>query len=245
MKCIQTFSINVPSPKWGLWLMSWSHQFTIYFNVYLLEARVRSQGMWQVLLQPGSLSLATSSSTKLCASFLGHIFLKLIFTSEATLVWVILWTHRIKKEDNPLCIWLVLFFLMKLHCIPGLTPDHCQHFPFWLRVSKGHCWFPVRGHTLHQGTLAYVFSLNAHTLRKRQTGSHRSLRPGGEELERKSRFPLSSKPMFCCPLCLGLVFRRNPERSSCSVNQYTQYQGNGQDVEYISFFTSLISKNSS
>lgn len=56
--------------------MSWSHQFTIYLSVYLPEARVRSQGTWQVLLQPGSLSLATSSSTKLCASFLGHIFLK-------------------------------------------------------------------------------------------------------------------------------------------------------------------------
>lgn len=68
-----------------------------------------------------------------------------------------LWPHRIKKEEKTLLIWLVLFFFFKkLHCIPDLSPDHCELSLLWVYVFKGRRLLQVRI-PLHQA-LRCVFS---------------------------------------------------------------------------------------
>lgn len=152
-------------PAWGLWFMSTCHQFTILdLSLCLLVAE--SELLMQVFspATAGALVPFHLGSARLRASFLGPNLVKLILTSLANMVWVILWTCRMKKEEKPLFIWLVLFFFKtKLHYIPDLTPDRCRHSLFWLHFSKGR-WFPLLGRVLHLALWCAFSRLTLNTL---------------------------------------------------------------------------------
>lgn len=67
-------------PKQGLWFMNWSHQLTtVDLSLHLLVAGVIGNVVGPAAARP--LSLSSSSSARLSASFLRQILIKLILTS--------------------------------------------------------------------------------------------------------------------------------------------------------------------
>ena len=157
------------------------------------------------------------------------------------MVWVILWTLELRRKKKT-TIYLVDAFFFKWNCLYSrLDPRHSF---FWSHVSKGHCWLSVRGRPPHQAL--------------RHTFSHLILVPWVEDRE-DTAGPLGQKgrnwdessgflsfPSPCSALpSVWVWLSENIQRGPVAQWTNMRHPRNGQDVEYVSFFVSLIFKNSS
>lgn len=131
------------------------------------------------------------------------------------MLWIILWTHRIKKEEKNHYV-VDASVKNKTALYPWNRPLATVSISlFWLRVSRGRCGWSVRGPTFHQAlwrTFSHV------PLIPRVAGGGDTAGPMGHE---ERSWNESSRFLWFPSLhsTVRSAWVWYPERSSCPVNQ--------------------------